>query len=103
MVGGKDSVMETVLVWKRDKGEVIFQQGTSSKFLGSIPAFAEFLQYFKMSAKSLMLDYGLPGLVAFGTGVLIFMLTGGPDQKNPVLLKTVPTMMKMQMKAKTWS
>jgi hypothetical protein len=37
----------------------------------------------KMSAKSLMLDYGLPGLVAFGTGVLTFMLTGGPDEFPP--------------------
>ena len=33
-----------------------------------------------MNAKSIIVDYGLPGLAAIGVGLLTFMLTGGPDE-----------------------
>jgi hypothetical protein len=33
-----------------------------------------------MNVKSLVFDYGLPGLVVLATGVATYMLTGGPEE-----------------------
>ena len=33
-----------------------------------------------MNSKSFLLDYGLPGLVALGAGIVTYMLTGGPEE-----------------------
>lgn len=41
-----------------------------------------------MNSKSLLLDYGIPGLVALGAGIVTYMLTGGPEEFPQTLTET---------------
>jgi hypothetical protein len=34
----------------------------------------------EMNVKSLVFDYGLPGLVVLATGIATYMITGGPEE-----------------------